>query len=59
MVPSRNSNKKFPEAIQLIHDGKLPVDALTTRTCKLDEVETVIQDMIKNPANYLKVVVEI
>ena len=59
VLPSRNSNKKFPEAIRLIHEGKLPVDALTTKTCKLEEVETVIQDMIKNPADYLKVVVEI
>ena len=59
VLPSRNSNKKFPEAIKLIHEGKLPVDALTTRTCRLEEVETVIQDMIKNPADYLKVVVEI
>lgn len=58
VLPSRNSNKKFPEAIRLIHEGKLPVDALITKTCRLEEVEDVIKDMAANPADYLKVVVE-
>lgn len=59
ICPSRNSNAKFPEAIQLIHDNKIPTDAFITKMIQLDEVEETIKDMIKAPSNYLKVIVEI
>lgn len=59
ICPSRNSNKKFPEAIKLIHENKIPTDAFITKMIRLDEVETTIQDMIKKPSDYLKVIVEI
>ena len=59
VCPSRNSNKKFPEAIELIHDDKIPTDAMITKMVKLEEVEATIQDMIKAPSEYLKVIVEI
>lgn len=58
ICPSRNSNKKFPEAIQLIHENKLPADALITKVISLGEVEETIKDMIKAPSDYLKVIVE-
>lgn len=59
IYPCRNSNGKFPEAMRLIHENKIPADALITKTIKLDEVEATIQDMIKAPSDYLKVIVEI
>lgn len=59
ICPSRNSNEKFGEAIRLIDEGKVPVDLLTTKIIPMDEVETVILDMIAHPQEYLKVVVEI
>ena len=59
ICPSRNSNKKFPEAIQLIHENKIPTDAFITKMIPLDKVEETIQDMIKSPSDYLKVIVEI
>ena len=34
VCPSRNSNKKFPEAIELIHDDKIPTDAMITKMVK-------------------------
>lgn len=59
VCPSRNSNKKFPEAIKLIHEGKLPADKLITKTVPLEAVEETIKEMIASPADFLKVVVEI
>lgn len=59
ILPSRNSNAKFPEAIQLVNEGKVPTDAIITKVIKLAEVEDTIKDMIQNPSDYLKVIVEI
>lgn len=59
ILPSRNSNAKFPEAIQLVNEGKVPTDAIITKVIKLAEVEDIIKDMIQNPSDYLKVIVEI
>ena len=59
ICPSRNSNAKFPEAIRLIQEGKVPTDAIITEIIPLNEVEVTIQDMIQNPANYMKVIVQI
>ncbi|MBW7572368.1 zinc-dependent alcohol dehydrogenase [Caproiciproducens faecalis] len=59
ILPSRNSNAKFPESIELINSGKVPVEKIITKVVKLSEVEATIQDMIANPSNYLKVVADI
>lgn len=59
ICPSRNSNGKFPEAISLIQEGKIPVDSLITKVISLEETEQTIQDMIQSPSKYLKVVVKI
>lgn len=57
--PSRNSNKLFPEATRLIATGFVPVERMITKTVSLEDTEETIKDMIKNPADYVKVVVEI
>lgn len=59
ICPSRNSNAKFPEAIRLIHEKKLPAEGLITKTVELEEVEETIKDMIRSPEDYKKVVVKI
>jgi 2-desacetyl-2-hydroxyethyl bacteriochlorophyllide A dehydrogenase len=59
ICPSRNSANKFPESINLIATGKVPVDKIITKTIELAETEEVIRDMIENPSDYLKVVVRI
>lgn len=59
ICPSRNSNQKFPEAIKLIQERKIPIDALITKNIRMNEVKSTIEDMIKNPARYLKVIVDI
>lgn len=59
LLPSRNSNAKFPEAIGLVKESKVPTDAIITKIIKLTEVEETIKDMIQNPSDYLKVIVEI
>lgn len=52
---ARTSAGEFPEALDLIHTGKVDVRAVLTRVVKLDEAAKVIQDIEKNPGNYLKV----
>lgn len=59
VCPSRNSNGKFPEAIKLINEGKVPTDQVITKIIELEEVETVIKDMMEHPSDYLKVLVKI
>lgn len=59
VCPSRNSNQKFPEAIQMVLARKIPVDAMITKTIEMDEVEDTILDMAEHPADYLKVIVNI
>ena len=59
IIPSRNSNKKFGEAIQLIYTNKLPAKALITKTITLEEVEDTIKAMIQSPAQYLRVLVTV
>ena len=54
---SRNSVGKFPEAIEKIMSGVVPVNEIVSKIIKAGEVEATIQDMIKNPADYLKVLV--
>lgn len=59
IYPCRNSNAKFPEAVQLVNEDKVPTTQIITKTIGLEEVEATIQDMAQNPANYMKVVVKI
>lgn len=59
VCPSRNSNGKFPEAINLIKQNRIPADGLITKIIRLGEVEETMKDMIQSPADYLKVVVQI
>lgn len=59
ICPSRNSNGKFPEAMQMICENKIPTDALITKVIEMNEVENTIKDMIEFPNRYLKVVVNI
>ena len=55
----RNSCAKFPEAINLVNSGAIPADKIISRTIKMEEAAETIQDMVNNPTNYIKVVVEI
>lgn len=59
ICPSRNSNGKFPEAIRLITERKVPTDAIITKLIDMEQVDETIQDMIRNPSNYMKVIVKI
>jgi len=59
IFPSRNSNAKFNEAINLIASNKVPVKKIITKTIELSEAEAVIKDMIANPNDYMKVVVDL
>lgn len=59
ICPSRNSNAKFPEAIDMVAGGEIPTDAIITKDITLEQVEETIKDMAANPAEYLKVVVKI
>lgn len=59
LYPSRNSNRKFPEAMKYVSEGLIPVDKIITSTTDLSNLEDVIKDMIVNPDRYLKVVAEI
>lgn len=59
ICPSRNSCGKFPEAIDLIHKGELPIHKMLTKVIDLEQVEQTIQDMMVNPGGYLKVVARI
>ena len=59
IFPSRNSNKKFPEAIDLINSGKIDVEKLITKIINIDATEDTIKDIIENPNNYMKVLVRI
>lgn len=56
---SRNSNKKFPEAMEYIYKKLIPTDKIITQEIELEEVEDLIKEMIKKPEDYLKVVVNI
>lgn len=59
ICPSRNSNGKFPEAIRLVHENKVPTDEIITKLIGLSEVESTIQGMAKDPSGYMKVIVKI
>jgi len=59
VCPSRNSNAKFPEAIKLVNENKVPTDSIISKVIELEEVESTIQDMIESPSDYMRVIVKI
>ncbi len=59
VCPSRNSCGKFPEAIRLLQEDRLPIKKLITKTIRLEETEATIRDMMEHPGDYLKVVIQI
>ncbi len=59
ICPSRNSNKQFPAAIELIAGGQIPTRKIITRVVELEETESVMQDMMANAGKYMKVVVKL
>lgn len=56
---SRNSNMKFPEAIKLIEDDKIPVSEFITTVKSFNEAESIIDKMSMKPEEFLKVVIKI
>ena len=58
-MPVQKLQRKFPEAIGLVNEGKVPTDAIITKMIELDQVEDTIKDMIQSPSDYLKVIVNI
>lgn len=58
ILPSRNSNNKFPTAIQMVNNNKIPSDKMISKVITLSEVEDVIKEMIASPDKYIKVIVE-
>lgn len=54
---SRNSNKKFPEALRLVQKHFLPADKLISEITDVDDIEITLKKIIADPSNYLKVVV--
>ena len=59
ICPSRNSAGQFPTAIRLLQEDELPIRKMITRTIGMEETESVMQDMIEHPGEYLKVVINI
>ncbi|MCG8484251.1 MAG: alcohol dehydrogenase catalytic domain-containing protein [Clostridia bacterium] len=58
ILTCRNSNKKFPEALKLIEEGVLPVKKIITEFVNVNDVQNALSNIINNPQDYLKVVVE-
>lgn len=52
---ARTSAREFEEAIELICSGKVNARALLTKVVSLDEAPATIQDIEKNPGEYMKV----
>ncbi len=52
---ARTSAGEFEEAVDIIYNNKVPVRALLTKVISVDEAPAVLQDIEKNPGNYLKV----
>ena len=59
ILTSRNSKDKFPEAIKLIADGFLPARKMITKVITMEEFKDTLEDMIRSPQDYMKVIVRI
>ena len=56
---ARTSVGEFEEALELIHSKRVDVMAIHTMTIGIKEAPAVIRDIMANPQDYLKVIVEI
>lgn len=56
---ARTSAGEFEEAVELICSGKVDVKKILTKVVSMDNAADTILDIEKNPANYMKVVVEV
>ena len=54
---ARTSAGEFEEAIELIRTGRVDVRKILTRVVSLEEAPAVVEDIERNPGNYMKVVV--
>ena len=54
---ARNSLMEFPEALNLIKQGLVPVLSLVSEVIEIDEVPRIMMDMDINPGNYMKSIV--
>lgn len=52
---ARTSAGEFEEALELIHTGKVDVRKILTKVISIDEAPAVLEDIERNPGNYLKV----
>ncbi len=55
---ARTSAGEFEEAIDLIYTKKVDAQKILTKTVSVDDAAETLKDIEKNPANYLKVIVE-
>ena len=54
---ARTSAGEFEEALKLIHEKRVDMTRLLTKTVSLAEAPETIIDIEKHPGNYMKVVV--
>lgn len=58
ILGSRTSAGEFEEALELIRTNQVDVRKILTKTVTLDEAPGAVEDIEKNPGNYMKVVVQ-
>lgn len=56
---ARTSAGEFEEAVELICSGKVDVKKILTKVVSMEDAASTILDIEKNPADYMKVVVEV
>ncbi len=56
---ARTSAGEFEEAVELICSGKVDVKKILTKVVSMEDAADTILDIEKNPADYMKVVVEV
>lgn len=56
---ARTSAGEFEEALRIIQSKQVDMERILTKTITIDETPKTIQDMEKNPGNYMKVVVQL
>ena len=53
---SRTSVGEFPEAIRLIHSGKVDVRKVLSKVVPFDEIPQAVRDLDEHPGEFIKVV---
>ena len=53
---SRNSCKNFPECIDIVLNRRINIEGIISKVIDFEKVPMIINDIYKNPANYMKVV---